>query len=307
MTTGFGSPFTVVHPETSPIPLILSSPHSGQIYPPCLLRETRLSITELRRLEDAWVDRLFDAAPTLGAPLLQARFARAYVDANREAFELDAGLFGEPLPKYVNADSPKARAGLGSIPSRIAGQPIYRSTLSLDRVERRIELAYWPYHRALQGLIDQARARFGQVLLIDCHSMPSLTVYGLAGGALGSGPVDFALGDRFGKSCDASIVDRAERLLRARGYRVGRNRPYAGGHITEHYGRPDTGVHALQLEIRRSLYMDEGSLRLHPSLAALRALLGDLITSLGTLMQDLGTSLETTLLRPLALPAGERG
>ncbi len=267
--------------------MILSSPHSGQIYPPCLLRDARLHPSQLRRLEDAFVDRLFDMAPALGAPLLRARFARAFVDANREAFEFDPELLEEPLPPFANGQSAKARAGLGTIPSRIAGQPIYRSRLSLDEAERRVRLAYWPYHHALQELIDEGRSRFGQVLLLDCHSMPSFNASGtLSQSTVGGGMIDVALGDRFGSSCAPSIVLRAETALRSRGLRVVRNRPYAGGHITAHYGQPQSGVHALQIEIRRGLYMDESRLRLNGALEEFRSIVRGLLAALVDLMNE---------------------
>ena len=227
MTPELGPPIEVLEPETGLAPLVISSPHSGDIYPPSLLRAVRLEQSQLRCLEDGWVDRLFACAPEVGAPLLRARFARAYVDPNREAFELDAELFDGPLPGHVNAGSAKARAGLGTIPSRIGGKPIYRVRLDFGEAERRVRLAYWPYHQALQSLLRRARQAFGVVLLLDCHSMPGFAANGTSESA-----VDFALGDRFGRSCAPAIVERVEALLRRQGFQVARNRPYAGGHIT---------------------------------------------------------------------------
>jgi N-formylglutamate amidohydrolase len=247
-------PFEVLRPEAGSAPLVLSSPHSGDIYPPSLLKALRAHQSQLRCLEDGWVDRLFACATEFGAPLLRARFARAYIDPNREAFELDPELFNGPLPAYVNSASVKARAGLGTIPSRVGGKSIYRARLDFGEAERRIRLAYWPYHEALQNLLTQAQDEFGGVLLLDCHSMPS---FAANGGAPDEGVVDFALGDRFGRSCAPEVVERAERLLRREGFRVARNRPYAGGHITMRYGRPDAGIHALQIEVRRGLFMEE--------------------------------------------------
>lgn len=267
--------------------MILSSPHSGQIYPSCLLQRTRLHLNQLRRLEDAFVDRLFDTAPLIGAPLLRARFARAFIDPNRQASEFDPDLLDEPLPPHANLDSAKAKAGLGTIPSRIAGQPIYRSRLSLDEVERRVRLAYWPYHHALQRLLDEAQSHFGEVLLLDCHSMPSFAASGtLCQEGSGAGIIDVALGDRFGKSCAPAIMRRAETFLQGAGLRVTRNRPYAGGHITAHYGQPHLGMHALQIEIRRGLYMDESRLRPHGALEDLKSLLKNLLVALAELMRD---------------------
>jgi N-formylglutamate amidohydrolase len=277
MTSELDPPIEVLHPDAGALPLVISSPHSGQIYPASLLSELRVPVDRLRCLEDGEIERLFGAAPDIGAPLLHARFARAYVDPNREAFELDAALF-DGLPHHVNASSARARAGLGTIPSRIGGEGIYRWRLSFDEAERRVRLAYWPYHQALQGLIRRSHATFGAVLLLDCHSMPS---FAAGGGSSQEGLVDFALGDRFGRSCAPGLVERAELLLRARGFRVARNRPYAGGHITARYGRPETGVHALQIEVRRGLFMEERTRE--PTLAVpqlelvLRELLSELV------------------------------
>jgi len=283
MTTELGPPIDVLYPKRRTVPLVISSPHSGWIYPPDLLDAVALGPAQLRRLEDGCVDRLFACAAGLGAPVLRARFARAYVDPNREPYELDPALFDGVLPAHVNVGSSKARAGLGTIPSRLGGRAIYRGGLDYAEAERRLRLAYWPYHETLQRLLAEALAKFGRALLLDCHSMPRLSTNGADdGGAV----VDFALGDRYGRSCAPVVVDAAERLLRARGFAVARNRPYAGGHITACYGRPDAGVHALQIEIRRDLYMDEQTLRPHAARDgiedAIRALLADLAATTTT-------------------------
>jgi N-formylglutamate amidohydrolase len=283
MTPELGPPFEVLHPETGSAPLVLSSPHSGNIYPPSLLREIRVQLSQLRCLEDGCVDRLFGCATELGVPLLRARFARAYVDPNREAFELDAALFEGPLPSYVNAGSVKARAGLGTIPSRVGGKAIYRGRLDFGEAERRIRLAYWPYHQALQGLLAQARRQFGVVLLLDCHSMPSLAGNGAADH---DASIDFALGDRFGRSCAPAVVERVEAILRRKGFRVARNRPYAGGHITARYGRPETDVHALQIELRRGLFMEEHTREPHSAVQELELVLRELLTDLATFITE---------------------
>jgi N-formylglutamate amidohydrolase len=280
MTPDLVPPIEILYPQTGSIPLVLSSPHSGQIYPPGLLGQVRLPLDQLRCLEDGRVDRLFSCAVELGAPLLRARFARAYVDPNREAFELDAELFEAPLPSYVNGGSVKARAGLGTIPSRVGGKAIYGQRLEFAEAERRLRLAYWPYHQALQSLLACARSEFGAVLLLDCHSMPSFATNGAADN---DGSIDFALGDRFGRSCSALIVERVEALLGRRGFRVARNRPYAGGHITARYGRPEAGVHALQLEVRRSLFMEERTSGPRRAAVDLQSVLRELLASLAWL------------------------
>lgn len=283
MTPELGPPVEILRPESGLVPLVVSSPHSGDIYPPSLLDAVRLHLNQLRCLEDGWVDRLFSCATELGAPLLRARFARAYVDPNREAFELDAEMFDGPLPGYVNATSIKARAGLGTIPSRVGSKPIYRVRLDFGEAERRIRLAYWPYHQALQALLAEARARFGVVVLLDCHSMPNFAVNG---GAPRDGSVDFALGDRYGRSCSPLLVDRVETLLRREGFRVSRNRPYAGGHITTRYGRSEAGVHALQIEVRRGLFMEEHTRAPHPTADGLKQVLRRLLADLARFTEE---------------------
>ncbi len=297
-TADLGPPVAIVEAEADLLPLVISSPHSGHIYPPGLLRETRIDLEHLRRLEDGCVDRLFGDGPGIGAPLLHARFARAYVDPNRAAFELDADLFEGPRPGYVDLTSAKARAGLGSIPSRVAGQAIYRSRLSFDEAQRRLRCAYWPYHHALQGLLAKAMQKFGVVLLLDCHSMPSLC-------ANGAGVLDFALGDRFGRSCSPVVVEAAEAILRRKGFTVARNRPYAGGHITASYGCPEADIHALQIEVRRGLYMDERTLKPYAALDDLRLVVRDLLVELGRFVAAELTPCAHDPAEPLpALPTG---
>ena len=302
MTADLGPPIAIVDAEADLLPLVISSPHSGQIYPPSLLSETRIELEHLRRLEDGCVDRVFGYGPSVGVPLLHARFARAYVDPNRAAFELDADLFDGPLPGFVNVNSAKARAGLGSIPSRVAGHAIYRSRLSFDEAQRRLHAAYWPYHHALQGLLAMAMRKFGVVLLLDCHSMPSL---GTNGSGATDHVVDIALGDRFGRSCSAVVIEAAEAILRSRGFTVARNRPYAGGHITASYGCPEADVHALQIEVRRGLYMDERTLMPHAALDDLRVVVRDLLVELGRfVVEELTPAARDTTEALPALPAG---
>lgn len=284
MNSEFGPPIEVDHPDGPLSPIVVSSPHSGRIYPPCLLATVGIGMAELRRLEDGCVDRLFASAPARGAPLLRARFARAYIDPNREAYEVEADLIRPPLPAHLKIGSLKAKAGLGVIPSRINGRRIYRSGLDLAEAERRIETAYRPYHRTLRRLLDRPHAEFGTVLLLDVHSMPSRTA---DGASAGEPPVDVALGDRYGRACAPVIVDRVAAALRRAGLRVGRNRPYAGGQITARYGRPDVGVHALQLEIRRDLFLDEPTLEPLPRLGRLARMFDHLLVDLAGVVLDL--------------------
>ncbi|MBB5695620.1 N-formylglutamate amidohydrolase [Muricoccus pecuniae] len=258
-------PFLLERPPLQAAPLVLASPHSGRHYPASFLAASRLDPVSLRRSEDGFVEELFADAPSHGVPLLSATFPRVYCDANREAWELDPGMFDGPLPDFVNSASPRVGAGLGTIARVVAsGETVYRRRLSFNEAADRIRALWEPYHAALSGLIGETVRRFGCCLLIDCHSMPSLP--GEPGRA-----ADMILGDAHGTSAGPRATRLLEETLGGLGYRLRRNDPYAGGYVTRHYGRPREGVHVIQLEIARSLYMDERRIQRLPGLEGLRA------------------------------------
>src|SRR5262245_66302745 len=280
-------------PGRQTTPMVVASPHSGALYPSQFLAQTAVPLAALRRAEDAFVDELFSAAPALGMPLIAARFPRSYVDANREPYELDPGMFEGPLPRPLNHRTTRVAAGLGMIPRVAAsGEAIYRGRVPSDEIERRLETCWRPYHATLSSLVEQTHRQFGGVLLIDAHSMPS--------SASGMGPrerdqrVDIVLGDNHGESCAADLVGFAERWLAGRGLRVQRNQPYAGGFTTQRYGRPGLGRHALQIEINRALYMDESRHEKLPTAGAITGLMAGLLEEIG------GQALSVLLPRPLA-------
>jgi N-formylglutamate deformylase len=267
---------TVHEPARQTCPVVFASPHSGRDYPASFVGQARLDPLSLRRSEDSFVDELFAAAPAHGAPLLVAHFPRAFCDPNREAWELDPAMFAEALPSWVNTTSPRVGAGLGTIARVVAsGEAIYRGKLSFADAEARVRDCWEPYHAALRELIGRTRAEFGACLLIDCHSMPAHGISGRAGG-----DADVVLGDAHGTACTARVTRMVERALAAMGYTVRRNDPYAGGFITRHYGRPREGVHALQIEIARGLYMDEARIERSDRFAALQSDLSSLIAAL---------------------------
>ncbi|TAL83306.1 MAG: N-formylglutamate amidohydrolase [Beijerinckiaceae bacterium] len=252
-------PFDVFEPSALASPLVFSSPHSGAIYPRRFLTAAKLDATALRRSEDAYVDELFAGVVAHGAPLLRARFPRAYLDLNREPYELDPRMFDGRLPVFANTRSVRVAGGLGTI-ARIVGesQEIYGERLKVDEALARIEKLYKPYHHSLRSLLDRAHQRFGLAVLIDCHSMPSVSSVPSPDQTSGQKmKADFILGDRYGTSCETVFVDTVEYELRRLGYHVTRNRPYAGGFITEHYGDTANQFHALQIEVNRGIYMDE--------------------------------------------------
>ncbi len=249
----FDPPFELITPDLVRAPCLFGSPHSGRVYPREFLAATQLDAMTLRKSEDFCVDELFSSVTSLGAMQIKAHFPRAYLDVNREPYELDPHMFSGPLPVYANTRSLRVKSGLGTIARIVADSTeIYHSLLEIDDVMDRIAELYMPYHKTMDSALASLRRRYGFAVLIDCHSMPSSVI----SRDTRSRP-DFILGDRYATSCSTIITDIAQRALENLGYRVSRNRPYAGGFITERYGAPSRGVHAIQLEVNRGLYMDE--------------------------------------------------
>src|ERR1700760_990862 len=246
-------PFEIVEPLDWRAPIIFNSPHSGSAYPPEFLKASRIDLAGLRRSEDSFMDELIAGLSRLGFPTVSVNFPRSYVDVNREPYELDPRMFSGRLPSFANTRSMRVAGGLGTIPRVVGdGQEIYRERLSVDDALSRIEALYKPYHRALRRLINKVHQTFGTVVVVDCHSMPSI-------GVSRDEPrrPDMVIGDRYGTSCSPLLPDRVEATMSRLGYSVGRNKPYAGGFITEPYRNPASSLHVIQLELSRAVYMDE--------------------------------------------------
>jgi N-formylglutamate amidohydrolase len=246
-------PFEIIEPAVWRAPIIFNSPHSGSVYPDEFLQASRIDLTSLRRSEDSFMDELIAGLSDLGFPTVNVNFPRSYVDVNREPYELDPRMFAGRLPSFANTRSMRVAGGLGTIPRVVGdGQEIYSERIAVDDALARIEQLYKPYHRALRRLINRAHRAFGTVIVVDCHSMPSV-------GVSREEPrrPDVVIGDRYGTSCAPILADTVEEAMRGLGYSVGRNKPYAGGFITEHYGNPASGLHTVQLELNRAVYMDE--------------------------------------------------
>ena len=257
-------------PRQQTMPVVFASPHSGSNYPADFVARSRLDAVALRKSEDSFVDEIFAGVIAQGAPLIRALFPRAYVDPNREPFELDPAMFADPLPDYANTRSPRIAAGLGTIARVVAnGEEIHREKLRFAEVLERVNRLYRPYHEALEGLVQATERRFGLAVLIDCHSMPSI------GGPMdedaGRRRLDIVLGDCHGTSCAPALTGLVEGFLAERGYQVVLNNPYAGGFTTRHYGAPEAHVHALQIEINRALYMNEATIERGRGLAQVGA------------------------------------
>jgi len=276
-TALFGRPpFEIVVPETVRGPLVINSPHSGACYPEAFLAASRLDERSIRRSEDFFVDELVAPAAALGCPLLKANFPRAWLDVNREPYELDPKMFDGKLPTYANIRSVRVAGGLGTIARIVAeSEEIYSGRLGGKDALARIDSIYKPYHRALRQLVVAQQARYGFALLVDCHSMPS-TIRGMNGRTR----PDIVIGDRYGTSCASELTDFAAAVLTRLGYSVSRNKPYAGGFITEHYGQPARGLHAMQIEVNRALYMDEKSLQPTSGFAGLQRDLARLVDAM---------------------------
>ena len=257
-----GAAITLATPAAPSSPLILASPHSGRHYPDAFLAMSHLSINQLRIGEDAYIDQLITPLTSYGIPVLTAEFPRCFVDVNRSPDEIP--------PEYASKAyigkrpvSPRARAGLGVVPSRIAHNlDIYKKPLTYSQAKNRIDRFYRPYHAKLTSLLNRAHNQFGRAVLIDCHSMPGR-------GPNGEKRADIILGDRFGKSCHPEITAQLEQLFRAMGYSVTRNHPYAGGYVTHHYGNPDMHIDTVQIEINKDLYLNSVTMAPHSGMPSL--------------------------------------
>ncbi len=262
--------YRLLRPADGRSGVIVCCPHSGRFYPDDLLRNSKLDRLALRRSEDAFVDELMAASPKLGATLLLADYARAYVDLNRSPDELDPDLIHDLPAGDRRVPSPRVLAGLGVIPRTVGdGVEIYAGRLSFDAAQARLNEVYVPWHAAIEGLIEAEREAVGQSVVLDCHSMPA--------SASGTPENDIVLGDRFGASCAPIYTTEAFSFLRSKGLRVARNNPYAGGYATERYGKPAQHQHSLQIEINRSLYMVEGAMSKRSSFAHVAEILSGLV------------------------------
>jgi len=278
-------PFEILEPAAWRAQIIFNSPHSGSAYPEAFLRVSRIDLPALRRSEDSFMDELIGGLSDRGFAVVRVHFPRSYVDVNREPYELDPRMFAGRLPSFANTRSMRVAGGLGTIPRVVGdGQEIYRERLAVDDALSRIETLYKPYHRALRRLINRVHQSFGTAVLVDCHSMPSI-------GVSRDEPrrPDVVIGDRYGTSCAPLLPDRVEQTMGRLGYSVGRNKPYAGGFITEHYGNPASGLHVVQLELNRAVYMDERRREKGPRFAQVVADFAALADALATVpLDDLG-------------------
>jgi N-formylglutamate amidohydrolase len=245
------APFLRVGPEQPVSPVVLSVPHAGRDYGVAVRKAARVPLETLETLEDRLVDRLVWRAVQEGATAFIARTARAEIDLNRDEREIDPALVAPPPPAGAIMQSARTRGGLGLVPSRIAGSgAIWLHRLAGDELKRRVETVHRPYHAALALALAAARDRFGTAVLLDCHSMPPRPPAG------GVAPPPIVFGDRHGTSMAPHLLQAAVAAARGLGFASAANAPYAGGHVVARHGAPAEGIHALQMEIDRSCYLD---------------------------------------------------
>ncbi len=291
MTEQALSSFEILAPARWLVPMVFNSPHSGNGIPENFRQQSRLSVAQLRASEDSHVDQLFSGCLDAGAPMVRALLCRAYLDLNREPYELDARMFQERLPAYVNCASPRVASGLGTIPRTVGeGILIYNGPLDFAEAVNRIETVYRPYHRALSALLDEAYNATGCSLLVDCHSMPSSAVTHMR--AAHGRSIDIVLGDRYGSACDPGISAIIEAHMQEAGLIVSRNKPYSGGFFTENHGRPRQGRQAVQIEVNRSLYMNETNHEQSAGFLTLQAVFASLAEKLAAWLKHHGTYAE---------------
>lgn len=253
----------VIEPKVPAIPVLFASPHSGRNYPDDFGTIQPMPI--LRRAEDAYVDDLIRGAADQGVTIVNALFPRAYLDANRDEDDLDPDLIEEGA-NVVGGE--KSKLGIGIIRRVVTPQyPIYDRRLPLTEVEQRIANYYQPYHAAIASAIRRLSIEAGPIVFIDWHSMKSVGNAATPDGPGAERP-DMVMGDRFGSSCALGLTEAIEGYLTGAGFSVSVNKPYAGAATLRRYGKPEKGIHALQIEMNRSIYLDEETVELKPEGAA---------------------------------------
>ena len=271
--------FDLHQPEERTTSAIFASPHSGRDYPWSFMRRSVLDERTIRSSEDAFIDQIFGHATQCGAPLLAARAPRAYVDLNRAPDELDPALIEDVARQGHN---PRVGSGLGVIPRVVSnGRAIYRGKIARGEAEERLAEVWHPYHDCLAQLLAESCEMFGQAVLIDCHSMPHEAIENFAQAGLPRPEV--VLGDRFGASAAPSVMEAVESAFRGAGLRVSRNAPFAGAYVAQYYGRPSRGQHVIQVEIDRSLYMNEQMIRPNTNFGAFRKLMTEVVAEIAGL------------------------
>jgi N-formylglutamate amidohydrolase len=267
--------FSVYGLDALKLPVLVSVPHAGRHYPDIVFDALRLPRASLLRLEDRYADLLVRGMVAAGYPVIVAHHARAWIDLNRHENDIDVDMVrGAERARYP-APGPKQRGGLGLVPRRLSGDgDIWKRPFELADIEQRIASFHQPYHAAIAGTLAQMREKFGVAILVDLHSMPPIRQPQIGG------VPQFVVGDRFGQSSASQYAELLIEQIRLRGLRVALNHPYSGEHILRRHARPSSNIHALQLEIDRSLYLESSLREPGPGLDQAASLVGDLVQAL---------------------------
>lgn len=278
--------FTLWSNEASAIPILIAVPHAGRNYPDSLLRALRHPESVPLRLEDRYVDRLGEeVAATTGASLLVAHAPRAMIDLNRAPDDIDWEMFEACARPEQTRKAPSRRvlSGLGLVPRRLQGLgELWRNRHRQEDLTGRIDGVHVPYHQALAHSLGALRERWGAALLLDLHSMPPLP------SRLGTASAQVVVGDRFGVTCHGSVIAAAFAHFAECGLAAAHNRPYAGGYALDRHARPRLGIHAMQLEINRSRYLDSNLAEPGPGLESAAKMLSGLVRRAAAVIADLG-------------------
>ena len=274
-------PFTIEAGSPGGNPIVIAVPHAGRVYPPALLSLARVDETILAGLEDRLADRIAEGARSAGATMIVARLARAMLDLNRDPREIDPEMIAGPIAIDPLPPTPKLRAGLGVFPRRLphVGE-LWRGRLPAEEALGRIAAIHTPYHDAIAQALGTARMQFGATLLLDCHSMPALPP------SYGRTAARIVVGDLHGASADIGLIELVMDTIAETGLPAIRNTPYAGGHALRRHANPRRGIHAIQIEFDRTLYLDGAGAIIPQGLAECRALFGEIAARLADRLRD---------------------
>lgn len=269
-------------------PIVVSIPHGGRFYPEELMAQTRLDLLRLRGFEDILTDELFAPTAKLAGQYVISQYARAWLDCNRAAWEMEQAGIAGPVPPHIVTDTVKARVGLGFVPTRLGLSRVYHRKLEIQEIDQRFQHVWTPYHDALKRQTSRALNVHEQVILLDCHSMPGQHIKRENGQER---IVDIVIGDGHGQTCDPVLRTAAIRYLEDAGFVVTENQPYAGGYITTHYGKCVPRLNAMQIEVRRSLYCDEAEGRPNDRFEEVAERIGGLVPYLGSILRTPTTAM----------------
>lgn len=267
--------YSLKRPSQKTNNVVYNCPHSGEKFPTGFFENTNLDKDTLLLSSDSYVDQLFAEACENGSVLLANNYSRSFMDTNREAFELDPSMLSGDITEILNSDSTKVRLGFGSIAKYAFTRiPIYKNKIPFTQALDRLQKFYYPVHNEIENMLNEKINDYGYSLLVDCHSMPSYEFLGQK--SLLPRQPDIVLGDNHGKSCDPRITEFLTKHFQHYDLSVSINTPFSGGYNTQYYGDPAQKKHAIQIEIKKSLYMNEKERRISQFFEPLKIVMSSL-------------------------------